>query len=107
MQPRPIRSQIYLPVLRFGLTDEDWGIVILAAIVGYAIPFWFGMKIHGVPLELMGWLAMMGLSVFILNLFRRNSRPGWVWHAVQARALGPVSRRRLPDDPTQRWLKEI
>jgi hypothetical protein len=37
MQPRPIRSQIYLPVLRFGITDEDWGIVLLAGVLGYAL----------------------------------------------------------------------
>jgi hypothetical protein len=106
MQSRPIRSQIFLPVLRFGLTDEDWGIVILAAILGYAIPFLFGMKISGVPLELMGWLVMTGLSVFILNIFRRNTRPGWLWHAIRAQVRGPICRRRVPDDPTQAWLKE-
>ncbi len=25
MRPRPIRSQLYLPIFRFGITDEDWG----------------------------------------------------------------------------------
>lgn len=93
-----MRSQIYLPVLRFGLTDEDWGIVIVAAITGYAIPFMFGMKIANLPLELVGWLVTMGASVFILNLLRRKSRPDWLKHTMQAWRMRSVSRRRLPMD---------
>ena len=106
MQPRPMRSQIYLPVLRFGITDEDWGIVIVAAILGYAVPFVFGMKIGNVPLELVGWLVTMASGIVILNILRRKTRPGWLWHAIQARMRGPVSRRRLPSNRVQRWLKE-
>ena len=106
MQPRPVRSQIYLPVLRFGLTDEDWGIVVIAAILGYAVPFMFGMKIGNVPLELVGWIMATGLSIFILNTLRRKNRPGWLRHAIQARMRGPVSRRRLPSDRSQQWLKQ-
>jgi len=68
MQARPVRSQIYLPVLRFGITDEDWGIVIAAGILGYAIPFLFGMK-----------------------------------YVLQAKSLGPASRRRLPGGSTAQW----
>lgn len=105
MQSRPMRSQIYLPILRFGITDEDWGFVIGAAITGYAVPFLFGLKVAGLPLELVGWLAAMGTSVLILNILRRKTRPAWLWHALQARLRGGVSRRRLPDDAIARWLK--
>jgi hypothetical protein len=105
MQARPVRSQIYLPVFRFGITDEDWGIVIAAGILGYAIPFLFGMKVGIVPLEMVGWIITVGLSIFILNILRRKSRPCWLKHALQTKLLGPVSRRRLPGDPTTRWLK--
>ena len=103
MQPRPMRSQIYLPVLRFGITDEDWAMVIAAGILGYAIPFLFGMKIGNVPLEMLGWIIMAGLSIFILNMLRRKSRPDWLKHTVQAWRMGSVSRRRLPmDHPSSR-----
>ena len=105
MQARAMRSQIYLPVLRFGITDEDWGVVIAAAITGYTIPFLFGMKLVGLPLELVGWLVTMGVSVFILNILRRKARPAWLWHAMQARISSSVSRRRLPGNSTMRWLK--
>src|SRR5262245_31098974 len=75
MQPRPVRSQLYLPVLRFGITDEDWGFVILASIVGYAVPFVLGLKLYQIPAELIGWIVMMGGSVLALNIIRRKSRP--------------------------------
>lgn len=105
MQARPIRSQIYLPVLRFGITDEDWGFVIVAAILGYAVPFIFGMKIGNVPLEIVGWIVATGLTILILNIIRRKSRPAWLRHVIQARLQGSVSRRRLPGDTACAWLK--
>ena len=105
MQARPIRSQIYLPVLRFGITDEDWGFVIVAAILGYAVPFLFGMKIGNVPLEIVGWIVATGLTIFILNIIRRKSRPAWLRHVIQAGLQGTVSQRRLPGDAARAWLK--
>lgn len=105
MQSRPMRSQIYLPVLRFGITDEDWGLVILASVLGYAIPFLFGLKVGGVPLEMFGWLVMMALSIVTLNILRRKSRPSWLKHALQARLQWRMNRRRMPCDPVQVWLK--
>lgn len=100
-----MRSQIYLPVLRFGITDEDWGVVILASVLGYAIPFLFGMKFAGIPIEMVGWLATMLLSVGTLNILRRKSRPCWLKHTLQARLQGRVNRRRLPSDAVTQWLK--
>ena len=105
MQSRPMRSQIYLPVLRFGITDEDWGLVILASVLGYAIPFLFGLRAGGVPLEMIGWLVAMALSIVTLNLLRRKSRPLWLKHALRAKLQGRTNRRRLPGDPIQVWLK--
>jgi len=104
MQSRPVRSQIYLPVLRFGITDEDWGLVILASVLGNAVPFLFGWKAGGVPLEMVGWLVMMALSIVTLNLLRQRSRPSWLKHALQAKLQGRMNHRRLPYDPIQVWL---
>ena len=104
MQPRPVRSQIYLPVLRFGITDEDWGFVILASIFGYAVPFMLGWKYQQVPLELAGWLVMMGGSILALNLLRRHNRPAWLKHVLQAALLGRIRRRRLPGERGGDWL---
>lgn len=104
MQPRPIRSQIYLPILRFGITDEDWGFVLLASVLGYAVPFLLNVRIYHLPAELLGWLITMGLSILILNLLRRRNRPGWLKHTMQWRIRGSVRRRWVPDEFHSAWL---
>ena len=98
MRQRPIRSQLYLPILRFGITDEDWGFVILAGVIGYAAPFAIRLEVFHLPVELIGWLITMGLSVMTLNVIRRKSRPGWLKHTIQSRLRGTTHRRLLPDE---------
>ena len=108
MRPRPIRSQLYLPILRFGITDEDWGFVILAGVIGYAAPFALRLEFFHLPVELIGWLVTVGISVLALNLIRRKSRPGWLRHAIQLRLRGAVSRRWLPEEIEWRhksWMR--
>ena len=104
MQPRPIRSQIYLPVLRFGITDEDWGIVLLASMLGYAVPFFLNIRVYHLPMELLGWLITMGVSILILNLIRRKQRPSWLKHTFQWYLRKRVQRRWLPDEFHPDWL---
>lgn len=105
MQTRPIRSQIYLPVLRFGITDEDWAWVIVAAVAGYAAPFLLGLKLSAIPLEMIGWVMAAGVTILALNLLRRQNRPAWLRHTLQAALQGRVRRRRLPQDAAVPWLK--
>ena len=106
MQARPVRSQIYLPVLRFGITDEDWGVVILASILGYAVPFLMGWKVNNIPLELVGWLIVMAVSIGVLNLVRRKNRSAWLRHVLQAKLQGSISRRRFHHERAADWLEE-
>jgi hypothetical protein len=105
MHPRPIRSQIYLPVLRFGITDEDWGIVLLAGVLGYAVPFFLNIKIYHLPMELLGWLICMGFSILILNLIRRKLRPSWLQHIFQWYLRKRIQRRWVPDEFHSDWLR--
>lgn len=105
MQSRPIRSQIYLPVLRFGITDEDWGFVLLASVLGYAVPFVLNVRIYHLPAELLGWLITMGVSILTLNLIRRKNRPGWLKHTMQFRLRGRIHRRWLSDEFHPEWLR--
>lgn len=105
MQPRPIRSQIYLPVLRFGITDEDWGMVLLAGVLGYALPFFLNVRIYQLPVELLGWLICMGVSILILNLIRRKQRPSWLQHTCQWYLRKRVQRRWRPDEFHPDWLR--
>ena len=105
MQSRPIRSQIYLPVLRFGITDEDWGIVLLASVVGYAVPFFLNLRVYHLPLELLGWLITMGVSILILNLIRRKQRPSWLRHTFQWYLRKRTQRRWSPHEFHPDWLR--
>ena len=105
MQARPIRSQIYLPVLRFGITDEDWGMVLLAGVLGYAVPFFLNLRVYHLPMELLGWLICMGVSILILNVIRRKQRPSWLQHTCQWYLRKRVQRRWLPDEFHSDWLR--
>lgn len=98
MQARPIRAQIYLPVLRFGITDEDWGFVILAGVAGYAVPFVMSWSIHRIPAEIIGGVAAVGLSILALNIIRKQSRPGWLKFTLRAHLRGSIARRHLPGE---------
>jgi hypothetical protein len=104
MQARSIRSQLYLPILRFGISDEDWGFVILAGITGYAVPFVLGLEINHIPVELIGWVVMMGASILVLNLIRKKNRSGWLKHTIQSRLRGNRTRRYFPNEAGVDWL---
>ena len=98
MRQRPIRSNIYLPVVRFGVVTSDWKFVLAATLSGYAIPFWLDLKLWRVPLELWTGILAAVLSVAFFNYVRIGRRPRWLQH--QTRALIENSRRRatIPAD---------
>lgn len=98
MRQRPVRSQIFLPLLRFGITDEDWGAVILSGVLGYCLPFALDLKLGGLPLELPSAVLSAGGATLFLNWLRRRSRPGWLRHRARAALGGQGERRLLPVD---------
>ena len=105
MRARPIRSQIYLPVVRFGVTDADWKFVIFITLLCYSIPFLFNMKLMRFPLEI--WTCVIGLvgSVAFFNFVRIGRRPFWLQHQVVALTTASRHRHALPTDQKERpWL---
>ena len=52
MRHRPIRPNVYLPVVKFGVVSSDWKFVLAAAFTGYTAPFLLDLKLWGAPLEL-------------------------------------------------------
>ena len=104
MRARPVRSQIYLPVLRFGITDQDWAYVLLAGSLGYSIPFLLGLQLYGIPLEL--WVGIIAIifSVAWLNVIRVGRRPQWLKHRIQGMLRGEIARRRLPGETSPPWI---
>ena len=45
MKPRPVRPNIYLPVVRFGVVVADWKYILCATLIGYLVPFFFRLKV--------------------------------------------------------------
>jgi len=104
LRSRPVRSQLYLPVLRLGLQDQDWAYVLFAGTLGYSIPYLLGLKFWGIPAEL--WVAILALllSIGFLNLVRVGRRPNWLRFRIQGYVRGKVSRRRLPGETSTPWV---
>ena len=105
MRGRPIRSQIYLPVVRFGVRDTDWKFVIFIALLGYSIPFMFNLRFMRFPLEI--WVCPISLvtSVAFFNFVRIGRRPFWLQHHLTALIRTSRHRHALPTDKKERpWL---
>ncbi len=110
MRPRRIRSNIYLPVVRFGVVSSDWKFVLAATILGYGIPFWLDLKLWRVPLELWTGILAAVLSIAFFNFARIGRRPFWLQHHLRACTESPNKRRTLPRDlllrPRRSWMKQ-
>jgi hypothetical protein len=105
MRPRPIRPQIYLPVVRFGVRDTDWKFVIAAVLLSYALPFFFNLKVLRFPLEIWTTIITTVVSVAFFNFVRIGRRPFWLQHQVAALVTPSRHRHSLPTDRKDRpWL---
>jgi hypothetical protein len=108
MRPRPVRPNVYLPVVRFGVVASDWKFVLAATLAAYAVPFWLGLKLWRVPLEL--WTGLLGaaVSVAFFNYVRIGRRPYWLQHRLRALTESPHQRPTLPGDgarrPRRPWI---
>lgn len=110
MRPRPIRSNIYLPVVRFGVFTSDWKFVLAATLVGYGVPFWLDLKLWKVPLELWTGILAAVLSIAFFNFVRVGRRPYWLQHRLRALTEKPRHRRTIPADaarePHRLWVTQ-
>src|SRR5215475_2267877 len=98
MRPRPVRPNVYLPVVKFGVVSSDWKFVLFAAVMGYSLPFLFELKLWGVPLELVMGLASAALSIAFFNWARMGRRPYWLQHKLRSLIENPRGRPALPAD---------
>ena len=78
MKLRPIRPNIYLPVVRFGVADSDWLSVLLISCASYLAPIPFGITILYVPLQMWTWLLATAGSIGFFNYIRIGRRPYWL-----------------------------
>lgn len=97
MRTRPIRPNIYLPVVRFGVADSDWFSVLLISCAGYLAPVPFGITILYVPLQLWTWLLATAGSIAFFNYIRIGRRPHWLPHKLKALCSNHRHYRALPN----------
>lgn len=102
MRPRPVRPNVYLPVVKFGVASSDWKFVLAAALIGYGGPFLLDLKLWGAPLELVTGLISAALSIAFFNWARTGRRPHWLQHKIRALIENPHNRPALPADETKR-----
>jgi hypothetical protein len=84
MRSRPVRPNIYLPVVRFGVADSDWFTVLLISCTGYLAPVPFGITVLYVPLQMWTWLLATAGSIAFFNYIRIGRRPQWLQHELKA-----------------------
>lgn len=97
MRARPVRRNIYLPVVRFGVADSDWFSVLLISCVGYLAPVPFGITVLYVPLQMWTWLLATAGSIAFFNYIRIGRKPCWLPHKLKALFLHHRQYRAIPN----------
>src|SRR6267142_1611780 len=97
MRLRPIRPNIYLPVVRFGVADSDWFSVLLISCAGYLTPVPFGITLLYVPLQLWTWLLATAGSIAFFNYIRIGRKPYWLQHKLKALFFHHRQYRAIPN----------
>src|SRR5690349_10282824 len=110
MKLRPVRPNIYLPVVRFGVADSDWLSVLLISCASYLAPVPFGITVLYVPLQMWTWLLTTAGSIAFFNYIRIGRRPYWLPHKVRSIWLHHRQHPALPNGKKRAfrrsWLLE-
>ena len=108
MRARPIRPNIYLPVVRFGVADSDWFTVLLISCAGYLLPVPLGITVLYVPLQMWTWLLVTAGSIAFFNYIRIGRRPRWLQHKLKALFFHHRHCRSIPNGKrrsfTRPWI---
>jgi hypothetical protein len=103
MKLRPIRPNIYLPVVRFGVADSDWLSVLLISCASYLAPVPFGITVLYVPLQMWTWLLATAGSIAFFNYIRIGRRPYWLPHKLKSLWLHHRQYPALPNGKKRRF----
>ena len=108
MRSRPVRPNMYLPVVRFGVADSDWFTVLLISCTGYLLPVPFGVTVLYVPLQMWTWLLVTAGSIAFFNYIRIGRKPRWLQHRVKALFVHHRHCRSIPNGKgrgfTRPWI---
>ena len=103
MKLRPVRPNIYLPVVRFGVADSDWLTVLLISCASYLAPVPFGITVLYVPLQMWTWLLATAGSIAFFNYIRIGRRPYWLPHKLKSIWLHHRQYPALPNGKKRRF----
>ena len=103
MKLRPVRPNIYLPVVRFGVADSDWLSVLLISCASYLAPVPFGITVLYVPLQMWTWLLATAGSIAFFNYIRIGRRPYWLPHKLKSIWLHHRQYPALPNGKKRRF----
>jgi hypothetical protein len=110
MRARPVRRNIYLPVVRFGVADSDWFTVLLISCASYLAPVPFGITVLYVPLQMWTWLLATAGSIAFFNYIRIGRKQHWLQHKVRSLFLHHRQYRAIPNGRrhafTRSWILE-
>ena len=111
MKLRPVRPNIYLPVVRFGVADSDWLSVLLISCASYLAPVPFGITVLYVPLQMWSWLLATAGSIAFFNYIRIGRRPYWLPHKLKSVWLHHRQHPAIPNGKERRfrssWLLDV
>jgi hypothetical protein len=105
MRFRPVRPNIYLPVIRFGVLIGDWKFILIATLAGYLVPFIFRLRVGVVPLWFVGGIGSAAISYAFFRYTKVGRKPYWFQHSVNALLQGSIARRTLAIDRERRRRK--
>ena len=98
MRLRPVRPNIYLPVIRFGVLISDWKYILAATLAGYLVPFFFRLKLGIVPLWFVTGIGCAAVSYGFFRYTKVGRKPYWFQHSIKALVEGLLARRTFPAD---------
>lgn len=98
MRFRPVRPNIYLPVIRFGVEISDWKYILAATLLGYLAPFFFRLKLGIVPLWFVTGIGSAAISYGFFRYTKVGRKPYWFQHSIKALFEGSRARRTSPAD---------
>lgn len=105
MKLRPVRPNIYLPVVRFGVADSDWLSVLLISCASYLVPIPFGITVLYVPVQMWTWLLATAGSVAFFNYVRIGRRPYWLPHKLKSVWLHSRQYPALPNGKKRQFRR--
>jgi hypothetical protein len=114
MRARPVRSRIFLPIVKLGLVSDDWPWVAAISFVGFVLPFLFWQFVTPltflrVPIFLWLGFASATASYGFFYFIRVGRRPHWFQHKLKQLCESDVRRGTLQADLADRewfYLKE-